>query len=433
MEHKTSDKLQAHAEELMPGGVSSPVRAFKSVGKAAPRFIERAKGPYLYDADGNEYVDLVCSWGPMVLGHANEKVLKAVQEATKNSLSFGTSTKSEGTLAEIVLKRVPCMEKIRFVSTGTEATMTAIRLARGYTGKDLIVKFAGCYHGHSDSLLADAGSGVATLAIPGSPGITKATASQTIVVPYNDIDLVKEVFKKYSDSIAAIITEAAPANMGVVKPKRGFNKALLELAHKHESLLISDEVLTGFRVSDAGFWGLEGRAEGWAPDIMTFGKIIGGGLPVAALAGSAKIMDYLAPVGPVYQAGTLSGNPIAMAAGIATLEACTPEVYETVNKRAKELAEFVSNEFTKAGIAHSLQQTGNLFSFAFGVNKVENYADVKKQDTKIYEQFFQTMLDNGVYLPPSVFEAWFLSAAHDDEAMDKIYQAAQKSVKAIIS
>ncbi|MFT4148048.1 MAG: glutamate-1-semialdehyde 2,1-aminomutase [Micrococcaceae bacterium] len=428
MKHSVSDQLYHQAERLMPGGVSSPVRAFKSVG-GNPLFIADAKGPYLHDVDGNEYVDLMCSWGPAILGHAYEPVVHTVQKTAENGLSFGASTSLESELAELVLQRVSCMEKIRFVSTGTEATMTAIRLARGYTGKDLLVKFSGCYHGHSDALLADAGSGVATLGIPGSAGITEATAAQTIVVPYNNSEAVQEVFKQHGHNIAAIITEAAPANMGVVAPLPGFNKALLDIAHEHDALLISDEVLTGFRVSDAGFWGLEGRHEGWAPDIMTFGKVIGGGMPAAALAASAEIMDYLAPVGAVYQAGTLSGNPLAMAAGLATLQACTPEVYETVDKRSEELSQFVSEQLEKQGIEHSVQRAGNLFSVAFGVEHIENYADAKAQKTHMYEPFFHSMLEHGVYLPPSVFEAWFLSAAHDDVAMDKIYHAVAQSVK----
>ena len=321
-----SVELFARARAALPGGVNSPVRAYGAVG-GTPRFMVSAQGPYITDADGREYVDLVCSWGPAILGHAHPDVIDAVRRAAARGLSFGAPTPSETDLAEEILRRVPAAERVRLVSTGTEATMTAVRLARGVTGRDLIVKFAGCYHGHVDSLLAQAGSGVATLALPGSAGVTAATAAETIVLPYNDLTAVEAAFAERGDRIAAIITEAAPANMGVVPPLPGFNAALARIAHAHGALLIQDEVLTGFRVGPAGWWGLEGAVEGWAPDLFAFGKVVGGGLPVAALAGPAALMDRLAPLGPVYQAGTLSGNPVATAAGLATLRAADASVY----------------------------------------------------------------------------------------------------------
>ena len=318
-----SDQLFDRARSLMPGGVNSPVRAFGSVG-GTPKFMVSAKGPYLTDADGREYVDLVCSWGPALLGHAHPAVLDAVHAAVDRGLSFGASTPDEANLAAIVKERVSAVERIRMVSTGTEATMTAVRLARGFTGRNLIVKFAGCYHGHLDGLLAAAGSGLATMALPGSAGVTEAAAAETLVLPYNDLGAVEAAFAAHGNNIAAVITEAAPANMGVVTPNEGFNAGLSRITREHGALLILDEVLTGFRTGYAGYWGLTGRQEGWTPDLLTFGKVIGGGMPTAALGGRADVMDYLAPLGPVYQAGTLSGNPVAMAAGVATLTLATP-------------------------------------------------------------------------------------------------------------
>ncbi|WP_430295665.1 glutamate-1-semialdehyde 2,1-aminomutase [Sinomonas sp. B1-1] len=420
----TSEDLFARARSLMPGGVNSPVRAFGSVG-GTPRFLVSAKGAYVTDADGRDYADLVCSWGPALLGHAVPEVLEAVHAAVDRGLSFGASTPDEAALAELVIGRVPAVERLRMVSTGTEATMTAIRLARGFTGRDLVVKFAGCYHGHVDGLLASAGSGVATLALPGSAGVTAATAAETLVLPYNDLAAVEAAFADHGHRIAAVITEAAPANMGVVTPGEGFNEGLRRITAEHGALFIMDEVLTGFRTGPAGYWGLTGQREGWAPDLFTFGKVIGGGMPVAALGGRAEIMDYLAPLGPVYQAGTLSGNPVAMAAGVATLRLATDAVYAHIDARSLELSDALSKALADEGVDHTIQRAGNLFSVAFGTSErgVANYADAQAQEAFRYRPFFHSMLDSGVYLPPSVFEAWFLSAAHDDAAMNRIIEA----------
>lgn len=430
------------AKMSIPGGVNSPVRAFGSVG-GTPRIMTSARGPHITDADGREYVDLIASWGPMILGHAHPEVVRAVQDAAARGLSFGASTPGETELAELVRERITVggvapIEKLRLVSTGTEATMTAIRLARGFTGRDLLVKFAGHYHGHSDALLAEAGSGVLTLSLPGSAGVTAATAAQTIVLPYNDLDAVSALFEERGHEIAAVIIEAAPANMGVVPPDAGFNQALSRLTSAHGALFIIDEVLTGFRVGPAGWWGLEASGtvaggEGWTPDIITFGKVIGGGLPLAALGGRADVMDYLAPLGPVYQAGTLSGNPVAVAAGLATLRLATPEVYAKLDQVSSVISSAVTEAFSAEGVEHAMQHAGNLFSFAFAPDAPRDYAAVKAQQSWRYPPFFHAMLDAGVYLPPSAFEAWFVNAAMDDAVFEQLEAALPAASRAAAS
>ena len=419
-----SEAAFERAKTVIPGGVNSPVRAFRSVG-GTPRFIARASGPYLYDIDGNELVDLVCSWGPMLLGHAHPEVIGAVAAAAQRGTSYGAPTLAEVDLAAEIITRMP-VEQVRLVNSGTEATMSVLRLARGVTGRSKIIKFAGCYHGHVDALLAAAGSGVATLAIPGTPGVTEATIADTLVLGYNDRAAVRQAFASLGEEIAAVITEASPGNMGVVPPRIedgvGFNAFLAAIAHEHGALFISDEVMTGFRVSRSGQFGLDGVQ----PDLMTFGKVMGGGFPAAAFGGPAALMQHLAPVGGVYQAGTLSGNPIATAAGLATLRLATAEIYEQIDRTAMQLRAEVEAALEKAGVSYLVQNAGNLFSVFFvteNVTAVPDYAAATRQSTDAYAAFFHSMLDSGVYLPPSVYEAWFLSSAHDDRAVNRIIEA----------
>ena len=455
-----NEHLFTQAKGIIPGGVDSPVRAFGGVG-GTPRFISAAKGAYVTDADGRDYVDLVGSWGPALLGHAHPQVVAAVQEAAARGLSFGAPTQSETLLAQKVRERVPFVERVRFVSTGTEATMTAIRLARGATGRELIIKFAGNYHGHSDGLLAAAGSGVATGGLPGSAGVPAAITARTIVLPYNDFEALEACFAERGQEIAGVIFEGAPANMGSVPPLAGWNERIRSLCTRYGAVMILDEVLTGFRVSSAGWWGLEAVAgwqehDGatpataldavaaaepsavatpkWVPDLVTFGKVVGGGMPLAAVAGRADIMDLLAPLGPVYQAGTLSGNPLATAAGLATLQLADVDVYNTVNANAQAVGEIVGQALTQAGVAHRVQRTGSLMSIMFGPQAardgVYNYDQARQQETWRYAPFFHTFLEAGVALPPSIFEVWFLSAAHGEAELEKIASAAPRAAAA---
>ncbi len=424
-----SRALFDRARAVIPGGVNSPVRAFGSVG-GTPRFITSGRGATVTDADGDNYVDMVCSWGPLILGHAHPEVLAAVEVAARQGLSFGAPTLGEVELAEEIVRRVAPVDEVRLVSSGTEATMSAVRLARGFTGREVIVKFAGCYHGHVDALLAAAGSGVATFALPNSAGVTAGTTADVIVLPYNDIDAVRAAFAAHPGQIAAVITEAAPCNMGVVPPGPGFNAALAALAHADGALLISDEVLTGFRASQAGMYGLDGAVEGWSPDLMTFGKVIGGGLPVGAFGGRADIMHLLAPSGPVYQAGTLSGNPVATAAGLATLRGCDDALYATLSHTADTVGDLVSQALSAQGVPHRVQRAGTLFSVFFTEAPVRNYDDARSQSTAAFAAFFHAMLDGGVFLPPSAFEAWFVSGAHDDESLDRIEVALPAAARA---
>ena len=416
-----SEALFERARAVTPGGVNSPVRAFTAVG-GTPRFITSASGAWLTDADGNDYVDLICSWGPMLLGHAHPDVQAAIAGAVARGTSYGTPTEPEVELAEEIVARTP-VERVRFVSSGTEATMSAIRLARGATGRDLVVKFAGCYHGHVDSLLAEAGSGVATLAVPGTSGVPATSAAETLVLPYNDRAAVLAAFETHGARIACLITEASPGNMGVVPPAPGFNAFLAETCRAHGALFISDEVMTGFRATAQGGWGLDGAVEGWVPDLMTFGKVMGGGFPAAAFGGRADLMSHLAPEGSVYQAGTLSGNPVATTAGLATLRLATPEVYALLDRTAATIRSAVSEALLAASVPHTVQVAGTMFSVFFREAPVRDFAEAGQQDTAAYAAFFHSMLDQGVYLPPSAYEAWFVSAAHDDRAVSRIIDA----------
>ncbi|HET9127858.1 MAG TPA: glutamate-1-semialdehyde 2,1-aminomutase, partial [Propionibacteriaceae bacterium] len=431
--------LFERASRSIPGGVNSPVRAFKSVG-GTPRFIKRARGAYLIDADDNELVDLIGSWGPMLLGHAHPVVLDAVVEASARGTSYGAPTENEIVLAETIIRRTP-VEQVRLVSSGTEATMSVLRLARGITGRSKIVKFAGCYHGHVDSLLVAAGSGLATLAVPGSPGVPDAVAADTLVAPYNDRAAVEAIFAEHGDEIACLITEAAPGNMGVIEPgvepgpdgrPEHFNAFLKRIAHAHGALFVSDEVMTGFRVTRSGQFGVDRVV----PDLMTFGKVMGGGFPTAAFGGRRELMQYLSPVGTIYQAGTLSGNPVASAAGATTLRLATPEVYAHIDAVSRTIRTAVHEALAVAGVPHVINTAGSMFSVFFMPKgtpedaRITDYAGAQGQSTKAFAAFFHAMLDEGIHLPPSGYEVWFVSAAHDDTAVDRIVSALPKAAVA---
>ncbi len=423
-----SEALFARACAVTPGGVNSPVRAFHAVG-GTPRFIRSAAGAWLTDVDGQEYVDLVGSWGPMLLGHAHPEVMAAVRDALTRGTSYGAPTEAEVELAEEIVGRTP-VERVRFVSSGTEATMSAIRLARGFTGRDVVVKFAGCYHGHVDALLASAGSGLTTFAVPGTPGVPESATALTRVLPYNDRDAVADLFATEGDRIACLITEAAAGNMGVVPPEPGFNQFLAQTCADHGALFVSDEVMTGFRAAKQGQWGLDGAAEGWTPDLMTFGKVMGGGFPAAAFGGRADVMHMLSPEGPVYQAGTLSGNPIATTAGLATLRLASDDVYTHLTDVGTTIKDAATKALSDAGVPHVVQSAGTMFSVFFTEGPVRDYEAAQRQDTTAYAAFFHAMLDRGVYLPPSAYEAWFVSAAHDERAVQSVLDALPPAARA---
>ena len=416
------------AKELIPGGVNSPVRAFKSVG-GNPVFIKSAKGAYLHDVDGNSYIDLIGSWGPMLFGQAHPVIEEAVRGALSNGFSFGAPTYNEVLIAEKIISMIPSVEKVRLVNSGTEATMAAIRLARAYTKRDKIIKMEGCYHGHGDSFLIAAGSGVATLGTPDSPGVTVSTARDTLTAVYNDLESLETLFKANPTEVAAIIIEPVVGNMGLVIPKEGYLEGVQKLCKQYGALLIFDEVMTGFRLSAAGYQGLAGIQ----PDLTTLGKIIGGGLPVGAYGGKSEIMDMIAPAGPVYQAGTLSGNPLATTAGLAMLNLITdnPGVYAALEQRGSALKQELSADLASLGLNYTINQIGSMFTLFFTDKAVNNFSDAKTSDTALFGKYFKGMLDKGIYLPPSQYESWFLSAALGDSEYDQIIAASKATLRSL--
>jgi glutamate-1-semialdehyde 2,1-aminomutase len=420
--YERSKAAYEEAVRLLPGGVNSPVRAFKSV-HMTPIFMARGKGSKIYDIDGNEYIDYVLSWGPLILGHANPRVVEALKKVTENGTSFGAPTLIENELAKLVVERVPSIEIVRMVNSGTEATMSALRLARGYTGRNKILKFEGCYHGHGDSLLIKAGSGVATLGLPDSPGVPEALAQHTITVPYNDLESVKYAFERFGEDIAAVIVEPVAGNMGVVPPVPGFLQGLRDITKQYGALLIFDEVMTGFRVDyhcAQGYFGIE-------PDLTCLGKVIGGGLPVGAYGGKAEIMEKVAPSGPIYQAGTLSGNPLAMTAGYETLIQLTPETYEQFRKKADRLEEGLRKAAEKYEIPHTINRAGSMIGFFFTNENVINYEKAKTSNLEMFATYYREMAEQGIFLPPSQFEGLFLSTEHTDEDIEKTIAAAERA------
>ncbi len=424
MNQNKSEALFARSRKVIPGGVNSPVRAFGAVG-GTPVFIAQAKGSRLIDVDGNSYIDYVGSWGPMILGHAHPQVIEAVQQAAAEGLSFGTPTEREAELAELIIEAVPSVQKVRFVNSGTEATMSAIRLARGFTGREKVVKFAGCYHGHSDLLLSQAGSGVITFGLPDTPGVPKEAVRATLTAPYNDTAALEKLFAEFGGEIAAVIIEPVAGNMGVVPPAEGYLQAVRKLTREHGALLIFDEVMTGFRVQYGGAQTLYGIE----PDLSCFGKIIGGGMPVGAYAGRAEIMAQVAPEGPVYQAGTLSGNPVAMAAGIATLRLLQqPGVYEQLEARSAQLAEGLLEAARENGVPAQLNRVGSMCTLFFSKRPVRDFAGSEKSDGRRYARFFHAMLERGIYLAPSRFEALFTSLAHSEQDIAATIHAAREAL-----
>ena len=428
LSRQVSNKLFELAQKVIPGGVNSPVRAFKSVG-GSPVFIDRAEGTYLFDADGNRYIDYIASWGPMILGHAPKEVIDAITLSAQKGTSFGIPTSIETSIAETVVEMAPNVDQIRFVNSGTEACMSAVRLARGYTGKDKIIKFSGCYHGHADPFLIEAGSGAVTFGSPNSPGVTKGTAKDTLLAPYNDLENVEAVFQANPNEIAAVIIEPVAGNMGCIPPKSGFLEGIRALCDAHNVLFIFDEVMTGFRLAKGGAQELLGVDA----DIVTYGKVIGGGLPVGAFGARKEIMSYLAPEGPVYQAGTLSGNPLAMTAGLTTLQILNkdPEIYSRLNDKTKYLSNLMEAELNEKGLDYQLNRMGSMMSLHFTDTEVLDFDTSSKGNNALFKTYFHAMLDRGVYLPPSAFESYFLNDAMTYDDLDETAQAFREFLKLV--